>query len=96
LCGRRVPYSMRGRLRRLERVAKAFHVSIPQRDGPPAEFPRSAAREAFLANVRRLRGEAVREHPLSTAAANSSDATWRESFVAGGFEVAAPVRDLSE
>jgi hypothetical protein len=86
---------MRGRLRRLEQAAKALYISIPQPSGSPAKFPRSAAREAFLANVRRLRGEEVPEHPLSTAAANSSDAVWRESFVAGGFEVAAPP-DLSE
>ncbi len=39
--------------------------------------------EAFLAKVRRLRGEDVPEHALSTAAANSADMIGRESFVAG-------------
>jgi hypothetical protein len=39
---------MRGRLRRLERAAKANYISIPQQDGPPKQFPPSAALEAFL------------------------------------------------
>jgi hypothetical protein len=64
---------MRGRLRSLEQTANAFLISIPRLSGPPVKFPGSAAREAFLSSVLRLRGEEVSEHPLSTAVTNSSD-----------------------
>ncbi len=89
---------MKGRLRRLEQAAKQNYVSIPQPDGTWANFPPYAAKEAFLTSVARLKGEDVPEHPLSTAAANSSDRNWRESFVAGTHTVLGgePAEDLSE
>jgi hypothetical protein len=95
---------MRSRVRRLEQAAKASYISIPQPEGPPARFPESAAQEAFLASLARLKGNLdVPEHPLSTAAATSSDSRWRGSFVAGthaitgdGREVGEPIPDLSE
>ena len=94
---------MRGRLRRLEQAAKQNYVSIPQQQGPLARFPLSATKEAFMRSVARLKGEDVPEHPLSTAAATSSDSRWRGSFVAGthaitgdGRELGEPIPDLSE
>jgi hypothetical protein len=94
---------MKNRLRRLERGVKAHYIIIPQPEGPPARFPESAAQEAFLASLARLKGEDVPEHPLSTAAATSSDSRWRGSFVAGthaitgdGRELGEPIPDLSE
>ncbi len=89
---------MRSRVRRLEQAAKASYISIPQPEGPPAMFPESAAQEAFLTSVTRLKGEDVPEHPLSTAAANYSDRHWRESFVAGTHTVIGGrvVEDLSD
>ena len=95
---------MRGRLRRLEQAANQNYVSIPQQEGPPARFPPHAVKEAFLASLARLKGNLdVPEHPLSTAAANSPDSRWRQSFVAGthtitgdGRELGEPIPDLSE
>jgi hypothetical protein len=95
---------MKNRLRRLERGVKAHYIIIPQPEGPPARFPESAAQEAFLASLARLKGNLdVPEHPLSTAAATSSDSRWRGSFVAGthtvtgdGRELGEPIPDLSE
>ncbi len=89
---------MRGRLRRLEQAAKQNYVSIPQQQGPPAKFPPSATKEAFMRSVARLKGEDVPEHPLSTAATNSPDSQWRGSFVAGTHTVTGggAVEDLSE
>ena len=95
---------MKNRLRRLERRAEGNYILIPQLEGPPAKFPESAAQEAFLASLARLKGNLdVPEHPLSTAAATSSDSRWRGSFVAGthaitgdGRELAEPIPDLSE
>ena len=95
---------MKSRLRKLEQSAKAHYIIIPQLEGPPARFPESAAQEAFLASLARLKGNLdVPEHPLSTAAATSSDCRWRASFVAGthaitgdGRELEEPIPDLSE
>ena len=94
---------MKNRLRRLERGVKAQYIIIPQPEGPPARSPESAAQEAFLASLARLKGEDAPEHPLSTAAATSSDSRWRGSFVAGthtvtgdGRELGEPIPDLSE
>ncbi|MDP9477125.1 MAG: hypothetical protein M3R38_15835 [Actinomycetota bacterium] len=62
---------LRDRLRALERLSEGEMVSIPQPGRPPARFPESALKDAFLTNVRRLCGEDVPEHPLSVAAAHS-------------------------
>jgi hypothetical protein len=63
-----------------------------------AKFPPSAAEEAFMRSLARLKGEDVPEHPLSTAAANSPDPAWYRSFVAGTHTVTGGgvVEDLSE
>lgn len=94
---------MWGRLQRLEQRARGRLIRIPQQDGSVAEFPRSAVADAFVTNVARLRGEGVDPHPLSVAAANSSDPAWRDNFVAGeGIivnergDVLGPPPDLSE
>ena len=42
-------------------------VSIPQQDGSVKRFPPLALAEAFEANARRLDGEDVEPHPLTTA-----------------------------
>ena len=91
---------MKARLRRLERaVEETSYISIPQQDGSPERFRQSEVQEAFITALKRLKGELdVPEHPLSTAAANSSDAAWRETFVAGTHTVTGGgvVEDLSE
>jgi hypothetical protein len=79
---------VKNRIRRLERSAEAHYIVIPQIEGPPAKFPPHAAQEAFLTSLARLKGNLdVPEHPLSTAAATSSDSHWRGSFVAGTHRV---------
>jgi hypothetical protein len=87
---------LKGRVRRLERLAEQSLVMIPQPAGPPARFPQSGLEAAFMTNVRRLKGEDVKEHPLSVAAASSTDSIWRGSFFAGGFAVSDEIKDLSE
>jgi len=86
---------VRSRLGRLLRLAEGSVVSIPQPGGPPARFPESALKDAFVNAVRRTCGEDVEEHPLSTAARNSSDPKWRASAYAGPEEVPEPPEDLS-
>ena len=71
------------RVRKLERVSKRGTVHIPQEDGTYKSFPQTALKAAFLNEVRRMRGEDVPEHPLTTAAANSRDPNWSNSFFAG-------------
>jgi hypothetical protein len=79
---------MKNRLRKLEQSAEAHYIIIPQLEGPPAKFPESAAQEAFLVSLARLKGNLdIEEHPLSSAAAISSDSHWRNSFVAGTHRV---------
>jgi hypothetical protein len=87
---------VRAKLRRLERLAEGNVVSIPQPDGPPARFPESALRDAYVNAFRRGCGEDLEEHPLSAAARNSPYPTWRDSVVAGPEEVPGHVEDLSE
>ncbi len=87
---------MRGRLRRLERLAEGNVVSIPRPDGPPARFPEGALKDAYVNAFRRGCGEDLEEHPLSAAARNSPDPQWRDSVVAGPEEVPGHVEDLSE
>ncbi len=87
---------MRGRLRRLERLAQGNVVSIPQPGGPPARFPESQLADAFVNACRRGRGEDLEEHPLSSAARNSPDPGWRDSVVGGPAEAPDAPEDLSE
>jgi hypothetical protein len=75
---------MRRRLRHLEKLAEEKLLLIPQQNGSIAKFPPSAAEEAFFTSLARLKGNLdIDEHPLSTAAANSPDPDWHNSFVAG-------------
>ena len=91
---------MRAWLRRLERASSEEMIKIPQRDGSTAKFRQSDLWEAYLNTCERLgAGEAAPPiHPLSAAAANSSDATWRQSAFAEREDdgVTDPVPDLSE
>ena len=89
--------SIRDRLRRLERESKGDTVAVPQPDGPPARFPKRAMQESFVANMKRLRGEDAKPHPLGVAAARSPDPEWHKSFYSAGWvDVVRPVEDLSE
>ncbi len=68
------------RVRKLERVSKRDAVHIPQEDGTVKSFPRSALKDAFLNEVRRVRGEDVPEHPLTKAVSTSSDPNYTNSL----------------
>ena len=88
--------------RRLHVLEETDMLSIPQIDGTPARFPRSAYVEAFTCCMARLKGgtDIPPRHPLVVAARNSSDKAWRESFF-GDIDVAdedviEPPPDLSE
>ena len=88
---------LKDRLRRLEREAEGEMVFVPQRDGTVKRFPQSALKEAFLQNMKRLRGEDVPHHPLGVAAAESPDPEWSRSFYSAAWtDIVAPVEDLSE
>ncbi len=89
--------ALRDQLRRLERAAGGGMVAIPQRDGTPARFPATALQDAFLVNMKRLRGEDVGPHPLGVAAASSPDPEWsRSMYSAGWVEIVTPPENLSE
>jgi len=91
---------LRGWLRRLEREAEEEMVVIPQRYGPPARFPTSALKDAYLNLIERMGAgeDAPPEHPLLVAVRNSSDPEWTATFyfAADPDEVTRPVPDLSE
>jgi hypothetical protein len=91
---------IRDRLKRLEREAEGEMLMIPQRDGPPARFPASAAEDAFINLIDRLGAgeDAPPEHPMLAAVRNSSDPGWTSSFfyVQDPDEMTKPVEDLSE
>ena len=89
---------LRDQLKRLERARRKEHVAIPQMDGTTARFSRSAVREAYLNMVERLGAseDAPPEHPLLTAARNSSDPSWSESTYSVDEGWTDPVEDLSE
>jgi hypothetical protein len=90
---------LRGRLRRLQKAAEREMIEVPQKDGTIKRFPQSAAKDAFMNVVDRLGAgdDAPPEHPLVTAARNSSDPEWSQSFYAAGGEGwTDPVEDLSE
>jgi hypothetical protein len=70
------------RLNKLERVSRREAVHIMQPDGTYKSFPQSALKDAFLNEVRRIRGEDVPEHPLTEAVSTSSDPNWSNSFFA--------------
>lgn len=88
--------SLRDRLRRLERLSEGVTVSIPQPNEPPARFPESALKEAFLVTTARLSGDDVPPHPLALAAARSPSSEWNRSLYADDGAAVEPVEDLSE
>jgi hypothetical protein len=68
--------------------AKGEYISIPQSDGPPKRFPKRDLLPAFR-NLTERRGkgaDAPPEHPLNTAARNSPDPKWQNSYYASGDE----------
>ena len=81
----------------MARLAEEGIVSIPQRDGPPARFPPSDLKAAYLNLVARMGAgaDAPPEHPLLEAARNSADPKWTGSFYAEG-DTTEPIEDLSE
>ena len=88
---------LRGWVKRMERDAHEEMIVIPQTDGTVKRFPLSAAREAFLQGVADVGEDDPRpEHPLITAAKNSPDQRWRNSFYAGIPDPGGVVEDLSE
>ena len=89
---------MRGRLRRLERLAEGNVVSIPQPGGTVMRFPEGALKDAYLNLMSRMSaGEAAPpEHPLLEAARDSADPKWSGSIFATDGDATAPVEDLSE
>ena len=89
---------LRDKLKRLERARRKEMIAIPQKDGSVARFPQSAARDAYANLCARLgAGEnAPPEHPLLTAARNSSDPAWSEGTYSVDESWLDPVEDLSE
>jgi hypothetical protein len=95
---------LRDRLKRLRRASEEDVIVIPQKDGTVKRFPKEAAYDAFMDNMARLRAShqgadlasLPPEHPLTTAAINSSDPTWRGSFFAVHADPVRDVPDLSE
>ena len=72
-------------------------IAVPRPDGTRVLFPKGAAQESFLVNLRRLKGEDVEPHPLGVAAARSPDPEWSKSFYAASWvDVVRPPADLSE
>ena len=93
---------LRDRLRRLQRAAEGPIVTIPQKDGTIRRFPERELGSAYVDALDRALGEkGLRhepeqpEHPICTAARNSSDPQWRESLYVQE-RPEKPVEDLSE
>ncbi len=71
-------------LRRVERDSRETgDTSIPQVDGPPVQVSGEQWLQAFSVAVKRMYDKDIPEHPLNTAAANSSDSRWSRSLIAG-------------
>jgi hypothetical protein len=87
-------------VRRLERQSVGGMLNIPQPDGSVARFPESEGLAAFGNLVSRMgAGDAAPpEHPMLTAARNSTDPEWREMFFGGlgDGDITEPIEDLSE
>jgi len=88
--------ALRDRVRKLEKEAGGGTVSIPSEDGTARRFPATALQEAFLVNLKRLRGENVPPHPLSVAAAQSPDPAWNQSAYSADAAIVTAPADLSE
>jgi hypothetical protein len=92
---------VRSRLKKLERQADSHAIVIPQQSLPPAKFPRSALKEAFVNGMNQIKAAAEGrdlppDHELVTAAKNSRDPAWRRSFFSGA-DLSVPItEDLSD
>lgn len=93
---------LRDRLRRLQRAAEGPIVTIPQQDGTVKRFSERDLGPAFVDALDRalgkkgLRHEPEQpEHPICTAARNSSDPEWYDSLYVQE-RPEHPVEDLSE
>ena len=82
-------------MRRLQRLSEGEMVCIPQADGSVRKFPASDLEAAFINECRRLRGENLEVHPLTIAAANSSEPEWYRSAFAE-MHAEEEITDLSE
>ncbi len=78
---------LKDRMRRLERRAEGPLVTIPQQDGTVKRFPESELGPAYVDALDRALGKKglrhepeQSEHPLCTAARNSSDPEWYDSL----------------
>jgi hypothetical protein len=90
---------LRGWVRRLERAAQGEALEIPQKDGTVKRFPQSAGMEAFANLMERMGAgdDAPPEHPLLTAARDSSSPEWSESIYSTEGEAwTEAIEDLSE
>lgn len=89
---------LRDKLKRLERARRKEMISIPQRDGTIARFPQSDVKDAYKNLMDRLGAgaDAPEEHPLLTAARNSSDPAWSGSTYSVDEGWTDHVEDLSE
>ena len=77
--------SLRRWLRKIERDSRetSGFAYIPQPDGTHVEVSGEEWIAAFSASTKRMCGEDVPEHPVSTVAANSPDPRWSRSLIAG-------------
>jgi hypothetical protein len=89
---------LKDRLKKLEQRSKGSTIVIAQEGGPPAEFPVHAGMDAFTNFMERMGAgeDALPEHPLITAAKNSTDPKWKYSFFAVNDDLTTPIEDLSE
>jgi hypothetical protein len=69
-----VGLGLRGRLRRIEREARAEMIEVLQPDGTVRRFPASDCADALLALT------SGRDHPLAEAVRNSPDPDWQKTF----------------
>ena len=88
--------SLRGLLRRLERVYQGETIFIPQEDGAAARFREADLAEAYLIANAREGGQTRYDHPLSRACRNSSDIKWRDSVFAGPSDEELPEEELED
>ncbi len=89
---------MKGRFKRLLRLAKGTTVVISQPDGTVRRFPESALKDAYINLCARMGAgsHAPPEHPLIEAARNSDDPQWSGSIFATDGDLTAPIEDLSQ
>ena len=89
---------VKGRLKRLLRLADGNVVTISQPRGTVRRFPESALKDAYLNVCARMGAgeDAPPEHPLVEAARNSDDPQWSGSLFATDGDATAPIEDLSQ